>query len=166
MCNWQIGQLQNIKIHTWLSGWVEQHKRNEFWNLNATSFPLLPSLCSALKPSMNLTITFEKDHLFRVSDISRGRGAAQLTAMSEQHPKTTRHKLCCEKLGTSHDVKSFALGSFFKHFVDKIAVTISVKKHWTHSWNQCKINWFLVKFSQKIPMKSAFFYQSIVFRQS
>ena len=36
-------------------------------------------------------------------------------------PKTTRRKLCCEKLGTSHDVKSFAIRSFFEHFVDKIA---------------------------------------------
>ena len=70
MCKWQIGQFQNIKIHSKLSGWGEQHKRNEFWNLNAISFPLLPS---ALKPSMNSTITFEKDHLFRVSDISRSR---------------------------------------------------------------------------------------------
>ena len=41
--------------------------------------------------------------------------------MSERRPKTTRRNLCCEKLGTSHDVKSFAIGSFFEHFVDKIA---------------------------------------------
>ena len=40
--------------------------------------------------------------------------------MSAQRPKTTRRKLCCKKLGTSH-VKSFAIGSFFEHFVDKIA---------------------------------------------
>ena len=76
-CKWQIGQFQNIKIHTWLSGWGEQHKRNEFWNLNALSFPLLPS---ALKPSMNFTITFEKDHLFRVSGLLRSHGAAKLTS--------------------------------------------------------------------------------------
>ena len=44
-----------------------------------------------------------------------------VTTMSTQCPKTTRRKLCCEKLGTSHDVKSFAIGSFFEHFVDKIA---------------------------------------------
>ena len=75
MCKWQIGQFQNIKIQTWLSGWGEQHKRNEFWNLNAISFPLLPL---ALKPSINLTITFEKDHLLKVSDLSRGRRAAKL----------------------------------------------------------------------------------------
>ena len=31
---------------------------------------------------------------------------------SKQHPKTTRRKLCCKKLGTSHDIKSFAIGSF------------------------------------------------------
>ena len=34
-----------------------------------------------------------------------------ITTMSEQHPKTT----------TSHDVKSFAIGSFLEHFVVKTA---------------------------------------------
>ena len=34
---------------------------------------------------------------------------------SEQHSKTTRHKLCWGQLGTSHDVlKSFATGSFLE----------------------------------------------------
>ena len=37
--------------------------------------------------------------------------------MSEQRPKTTRRKICCKKLGTSHDVESFAFGSFVKLFV-------------------------------------------------
>ena len=41
--------------------------------------------------------------------------------MSKEGPKTTRRKLCCEKLGTSHDIKSFAIGSFLEHFVVKIA---------------------------------------------
>ena len=41
--------------------------------------------------------------------------------MSARRPKTTTRKLCCEKLGRGHDVKSFAIGSFFEHFVDKIA---------------------------------------------
>ena len=41
---------------------------------------------------------------------------------SEQHSKTTRHKLCWGQLGTSHDVlKSFAIGSFLERFVVKIA---------------------------------------------
>ena len=31
--------------------------------------------------------------------------------MCKQRPETTRHRLCCEKLGTSHDVKGFAIGS-------------------------------------------------------
>ena len=44
-----------------------------------------------------------------------------ITSMSEKHPKTTRLKLCCEKLCTSHDVKSFVIGSFLKCFVVKIA---------------------------------------------
>ena len=34
-----------------------------------------------------------------------------ITTTSKQRPRTTTRKLCCEKLGTSHDVKSFANGS-------------------------------------------------------
>ena len=30
-------------------------------------------------------------------------------------PETTRLRLCCEKLGTSYDVKGFAIGSFLEH---------------------------------------------------
>ena len=41
--------------------------------------------------------------------------------MSKEGPKTTRRKLCCEKLGTSQDIKSFAIGSFLERFVVKIA---------------------------------------------
>ena len=41
--------------------------------------------------------------------------------MSEQRSKTTCCKLCCEKLGTSHYIKSFAIGSSLERFVVKIA---------------------------------------------
>ena len=44
-----------------------------------------------------------------------------ITTMREQCPKTTRHKLCCEKVGTSHDVKSFVIGSFLERYVVNIA---------------------------------------------
>ena len=37
--------------------------------------------------------------------------------MCKQHPETTRHRLCCKKLGTSHDVKDFAIGSFLERIV-------------------------------------------------
>jgi len=40
-----------------------------------------------------------------------------VTEMCKQHPKTTRGTLCCEKLGTSHDVKGFAIGSFLERVV-------------------------------------------------
>ena len=36
---------------------------------------------------------------------------------SSQRPETTRRRLCCEKLGTSHDVKGFAIGSFLERIV-------------------------------------------------
>ena len=41
--------------------------------------------------------------------------------MSKEGPKPTRRKLCCEKVGTSRDIKSFAIGSYLERFVVKIA---------------------------------------------
>ena len=40
-----------------------------------------------------------------------------LTETCKQRSKTTRCRLCCEKLGTSHDVKGFAIGSFLERIV-------------------------------------------------
>ena len=37
--------------------------------------------------------------------------------MCKQRPETTRGRLCCKKLGTSHDVKGFAIGSFLEGIV-------------------------------------------------
>ena len=50
--------------------------------------------------------------------------------MCKQCPKTTRRTLCCEKLGTSHDVKGFAIGSFLERVVVERAklMTTSVRK--------------------------------------
>ena len=50
-----------------------------------------------------------------------------LQALRHHHNKqttsqTTKHKLCWEKLGTSHDVMMiFAIGSFLERYVVKIA---------------------------------------------
>ena len=62
--------------------------------------------------------------------------------MSKQLPKTTRRKLCCKKLGTSHDVKSFAIGSFLECFVVKIANDYLCYKtlHWSFSGKICLEN--------------------------
>ena len=40
-----------------------------------------------------------------------------VTETCKQRPETTRRKLCCEKLGTSNDVKGFAIGSFLERIV-------------------------------------------------
>ena len=40
-----------------------------------------------------------------------------ITETCEQRPETTRRRLCCKKLGTSHDVKGFAIGSFLERIV-------------------------------------------------
>ena len=52
-----------------------------------------------------------------------------ITTMSEQRSKTTRRKLCCEKLGTSHDVKSFATKSavFYRLFFGEFSAKMSAK---------------------------------------
>ena len=49
-----------------------------------------------------------------------------ITTTSKQRPKTSRRKLCCEKLGTSHDLKSSATGSFLECFVVRIANDLHV----------------------------------------
>ena len=50
-----------------------------------------------------------------------------VTETCKQHSETTRRRLCCENLGTSHDVKGFAIGSFLKRIVVERALT-SVRK--------------------------------------
>ena len=37
--------------------------------------------------------------------------------MCKQPPETTRHRSCCEKLGTSHDVQGFAIVSVLERIV-------------------------------------------------
>ena len=41
-----------------------------------------------------------------------------ITETCKQRSETTRHRSCCVKLGTSHDVKGFTIGSF----LERIAV--------------------------------------------
>ena len=48
--------------------------------------------------------------------------------MSKQRPKTTRRRLCCEKLGTSHDLKNFAIGSFLDGIVERVNDYLCLKK--------------------------------------
>jgi len=65
-------------------------------------------------------------NLFQLLGLSTCRKIANLswnfvTEMCKQRPKTTRHKLCCKKLGTSLDVKDFAIGSFLESIVLKRA---------------------------------------------
>ena len=40
-----------------------------------------------------------------------------MTERYKQRPQTTRRRLCCEKLGTSRDVKGFAIDSFLERIV-------------------------------------------------
>ena len=40
-----------------------------------------------------------------------------VTETCKQRSETTRRRLCCKKLGTSHDIKGFAIGSFLERIV-------------------------------------------------
>ena len=87
--------------------------------------------------------------------------------MSEQRPKTTRCKLCCKKLGTSRDVKGFAIGLFLKRFVGQIhacqmsAKSIDVQKIPTKSavFNRLFFGEFSPKISSKLPRNRLIFPQ-------
>ena len=78
--------------------------------------------------------------------------------MCKQCPKTTRRRLCCQKVGTSQDIKGFAIGSFLERLLLKEQMMISVRKMskmlvWSAQ------NRFLAKFTLKITTKSAVFYR-------
>ena len=80
-----------------------------------------------------------------------------VTETCKRRPETTRHRLCCEKLGTSHDVKGFAIGSFLEHIVveranDDLCLK-NVKKAGLISQSISS------EFSLKITTKSAVFFQ-------
>ena len=51
-----------------------------------------------------------------------------VTEMCKQHPETTRRRLCCEKLGTSHDLKALPLVHFWSVLLLKEQMTTSVRK--------------------------------------
>ena len=52
-----------------------------------------------------------------------------MTETCKQHPKTTRRRFCCEKLGTSCDAKGFAIGSFLECIVvERLQMMTSVRK--------------------------------------
>ena len=101
-----------------------------------------------------------------------------VTEMCKQSSETTGHRLCCEKLGTSHDVKGFAtLVHFWSKLLLKEHMMTSVRKTlktlvWSAqkrsisseicSENNHKIHHFFTdcfpaKFAPKIPAKLADF---------
>ena len=71
-----------------------------------------------------------------------------------------RRRLCCEKLGTSHDVKGFAIGSFLEHIVgERPNDDLWSAKNWVISSEICaennhKISHFvLIAFRRSLPRK-------------
>ena len=63
-------------------------------------------------------------NLFQLLGLFTGRKLANLswnfvTERCKQRPETTMLRLCCGKLGTSHDVKGFATLSISAHRVEK-----------------------------------------------
>ena len=118
---------------------------------------------NTVKLARNLIKYMSVQHIWNLSrllEVFNCRKLAKLswnfiTTTSKLHPKTTRHKLCCKNLVMMFNS---AIGSFLERFVVKIAKCLSlVKKHYTHSSNQHKIDWFLAKFAKKIPTKLVLF---------
>ena len=80
-----------------------------------------------------------------------------VTKTSKQCTKTCRHWGWCKKLGTSHDVKSFAIGSFLDGIVvEREQVIISVKKALVQSRS------IFSEICPEIPTKLAVFDQLFV----
>ena len=79
--------------------------------------------------------------------------------MCKQRPETNRHRLCCGKLGTSHDVKGFAIGSFLEGIVVERAKMTFVRKTFKTLALSARIDRFVAKFALKITTKLAVFYQ-------
>ena len=97
--------------------------------------------------------------------------------MCKQRPETTRCRLCCEKLGTSHDVKGFAIVSVLECIVVERANDLCYKniknaglwsvQNWSifnkvfpennHKIGLFLTDWFSAKFVPKIPAKSVNF---------
>ena len=80
-----------------------------------------------------------------------------VTEMGNQRSETTKRRLCCKKLGTSHDVKGFATGSF----LERIVVERANDDLWTRKTLKTLVwsaqNWSVS--SLKITTKSVVFYQ-------
>ena len=74
-------------------------------------------------------------------------------------PKTTRCRSCCEKLGTSHDIKALPLAHFsMVGLKEQIFICIKKKNVESAGSDYRKTDQFLAKFAQKIPTKTAIFY--------
>ena len=86
-----------------------------------------------------------------------------VTETCKRRPETTRHRLCCEKLGTSHDVKGFAIGSFLERIVvERANDDLCLKNVENAGLISQSIS---SEFSLKITTKLAIFYQ-LLFRRS
>ena len=93
---------------------------------------------------MNLILAIGAVNYHKLANLSSN----FIATTNEQRPKPTRRKLCCKKLGTGHNVNSFAIGSFFDRFVVRIA---------TRSSNQRKVINFEKNLSRKFPQNQPFF---------
>ena len=56
-------------------------------------------------------------HIWNFSQLLGLFTCRKLVNLSSRNSETTRRRLCCEKLGTSHDVKGFAIGSVLERIV-------------------------------------------------
>ena len=89
-----------------------------------------------------------------------------VTETCKQCPETIKHRLCCEKLGTSHAPKGFAIDSFLERIVVERANDDLCSENVKNAVlifsevcpeNSREIGWFFCEFAPKNPTKFDFF---------
>ena len=89
-----------------------------------------------------------------------------VTEPSKQRSETTRRRLCCEKLGTSHHVKGFAIGSFLERIVvERAEKPIDLLRNLpenNHKFRRFFTDCFPAKFALKISHEIDRFFRDFV----
>ena len=112
--------------------------RQGFWYFALSqSCKILKNMQNTVKFSRNLVNNMSVQHIWNFSQLLGLFTCLKLVNLSwnfvteacKQRPITTGCRLCCKKLGTSHDVKGFAIGLVLGRIVVERTMMTSVEKH-------------------------------------
>ena len=103
----------------------------ELWN-SGKSHEIHKNPQNTTKFSTNLIIYMSVQHIWNLFQLLELFTCCKLANLSsnfvtetcKQRSKTTRRQLCCKKLGTSHDVKGFAIGSFLERLKEQMITSV------------------------------------------